>query len=154
MKVLIIAVGRMRTGAEAELARGYVERANAAARKLALQFGVIEIDVRVSDARKEAGAMLKATPDDAVKILLDERGQDVASRQLAERLAAWRDQGKACAAFWIGGPDGAAQTLRDQADLKMAFGRQTWPHRLVRVMLAEQLYRAATILSDTPYHRD
>ena len=154
MKVLILAVGRLRAGAEAQLTADYVARANAAARRLGLQFDVAEIDARAAGTRKEAEALLRATPEAAAKILLDERGQDLSSRQLAQRLAAWRDQGKACAAFWIGGAEGASQALKDQADLKLAFGRQTWPHRLVRAMLAEQLYRASTILAETPYHRD
>jgi 23S rRNA (pseudouridine1915-N3)-methyltransferase len=151
MKVRIVAVGRLRAGPEAELVGDYVARANATARKLSLQFEVIEIDAR-SD--QEASAVLRATPDGAAKILLDERGTELSSRQLAQRLAAWRDQGKTSAAFWIGGADGAPQALRDQADFALAFGRQTWPHKLVRAMLAEQLYRASTILAETPYHRD
>jgi 23S rRNA (pseudouridine1915-N3)-methyltransferase len=151
MKVRIVAVGRLRAGPEAELVDDYVARANATARKLSLQFEVIEIDAR-SD--QEASAVLRATPDGAAKILLDERGTELSSRQLAQRLAAWRDQGRTSTAFWIGGADGAPQALRDQADFALAFGRQTWPHKLVRAMLAEQLYRASTILAETPYHRD
>jgi 23S rRNA (pseudouridine1915-N3)-methyltransferase len=141
----------LRAGPEAELVDDYVARANATARKLSLQFEVIEIDAR-SD--QEASAVLRATPDGAAKILLDERGTELSSRQLAQRLAAWRDQGRTSTAFWIGGADGAPQALKDEADLALAFGRQTWPHKLVRAMLAEQLYRASTILAETPYHRD
>ena len=104
--------------------------------------------------RAEAVALFKATPDDARKILLDERGAEWTSRQLAEKLARWRDDGVACTTFWIGGADGASQGVKDNADEKLAFGRQTWPHRLVRVMISEQVYRAVTILCSTPYHRD
>ncbi|MGE3141769.1 MAG: 23S rRNA (pseudouridine(1915)-N(3))-methyltransferase RlmH [Hyphomonadaceae bacterium] len=155
MKILIIAVGKLRDGPEAALVADYLARANAGARRLGLSFELAEIDARPpSDPRKEAQAILKATPDECVKVLMDERGQDIPSRQWAEKIAAWRDQGRPAAAFWIGGADGAAQGLKDQADLKLAFGRATWPHKLARVLLAEQLYRASTILSHSPYHRD
>jgi 23S rRNA (pseudouridine1915-N3)-methyltransferase len=73
---------------------------------------------------------------------------------LAQNLARWRDDGLGTACFWIGGADGAAQSLKDQADEKLALGRQTWPHRMVRAMICEQIYRAVTILSGNPYHRD
>lgn len=154
MNLLIVAVGKAR-GAEADIAADYLARANAGGRKLGLSFALVEVEAKPpGDARKEAALVLKATPDDCVKILLDERGQDLSSRQLTQKIEGWRDQGKPAAAFWIGGADGAAQTLKDQADLKLAFGRATWPHRLVRAMLAEQLYRVSTILSQAPYHRD
>jgi 23S rRNA (pseudouridine1915-N3)-methyltransferase len=156
LRILIAAVGRLRAGPEAELSADYVERAAALGRQLG--FKAVEI-VAVEgkppgDQRAEASALFRATPDDARKILLDERGAEWTSRQLAEKLARWRDDGVASAAFWIGGADGASQSVKDQADEKLAFGRQTWPHRLVRVMIAEQIYRAVTILCGTPYHRD
>ncbi len=156
MRLLIVAVGRLKAGPEADLTADYVARAQAIARGIGLKgVELVEVEGRpAGDARREAAALLKATPDDAVKILLDERGEAIASRQIAEKIAAWRDQGRGTAVFWIGGADGAAQGLKDQADEKWAFGRQTWPHRLVRAMLAEQLYRASTLLSHSPYHRD
>lgn len=106
------------------------------------------------DARKEAEALLRAAPDRSRTILLDERGENWSSRQLAGAMGRWRDDGAPALTFWIGGADGAAQTLKDQADMKLAFGRATWPHRLVRAMLAEQIYRAVMILCANPYHRD
>ncbi len=87
-------------------------------------------------------------------VALDERGQMLTSPDLARQLAQWRDEGRQDAAFVIGGADGLAPALRDRADLLLSFGRMVWPHMLVRVMLAEQLYRAATILSGGPYHRE
>jgi 23S rRNA (pseudouridine1915-N3)-methyltransferase len=104
--------------------------------------------------RREAAALLAAVPDKSKIVLCDERGENWTSRQLAETLAKWRDDGVNCVAFWIGGADGSAQGLKDQADVKIAFGRATWPHKLVRAMLAEQVYRALMILGSTPYHRD
>lgn len=154
MKVLIVAVGKIR-GAEADMTADYLTRANAGSGKLGLSFQLIEApSPNPVDPRKETAGVLKATPDDCVKVLLDERGQDLGSRQIAEKITGWRDSGRPAVAFWVGGADGASQTLKDQSDLKLAFGRATWPHRLVRAMLAEQLYRVSTILGHTPYHRD
>ncbi|HVY85243.1 MAG TPA: 23S rRNA (pseudouridine(1915)-N(3))-methyltransferase RlmH [Caulobacterales bacterium] len=156
MRILIAAVGRLRGGPEADMSADYLARAAAAGRQLGFQaVDLVEVEGKPpGDARAEAAALYKATPDDAKKILLDERGAEWTSRQLAEKLARWRDDGASHACFWIGGADGVAQSVRDQADEKFAFGRQTWPHRLVRVMISEQIYRALTILSGNPYHRD
>jgi 23S rRNA (pseudouridine1915-N3)-methyltransferase len=156
MRILIAAIGRLKTGPEAELTADYLARAAAAGRNLGFQaVDLIETEGKPpGEPRTEAAALFRATPDGARKILLDERGSEWTSRQLAEKLARWRDDGLSHACFWIGGPDGAAQGLKDQADEKLAFGRQTWPHRLVRVMISEQIYRAVTILSGNPYHRD
>jgi 23S rRNA (pseudouridine1915-N3)-methyltransferase len=156
MRILIVAVGRLRSGPEAALVEDYLKRAQTAGKRLSLHpIDLVEVEARpAGDMRKEAAAILRATPDDALAVLLDERGADLSSRQLAQKLAGWRDQGRACVSFWIAGADGAAQSLKDAADEKLAFGRQTWPHRLVRAMLAEQVYRVSTILSQSPYHRD
>ena len=156
MKILVAAVGRLRDGHEAALAADYLQRAGIAGRQLGFKsVELVEVEAKPSgDQRAEAGALFRATPDDSRKILLDERGAEWASRQMAEKLARWRDDGIACATFWVGGADGVAQSVKDNADEKLAFGRQTWPHRLVRVMISEQIYRAVTILSGNPYHRD
>lgn len=156
MKILIAAIGRLRGGHEAALTADYLQRAAAAGRQLGFKsVDLVEVEARpAGDARAEAGALFRATPDGARKILLDERGAEWTSRQLSEKLARWRDDGLACATFWVGGADGVSQSVKDQADEKLAFGRQTWPHRLVRVMISEQIYRAVTILSGNPYHRD
>lgn len=156
MRLLIAAVGRLRTGPEVELTADYLRRAEAAGRSVGLApVDLAEVESRPpGDARKEAEALLRATPDRARTVLLDERGETWSSRQLAEAIGRWRDEGAPAVAFWIGGADGAAQTLKDQVGTKLAFGRATWPHRLVRAMLAEQVYRAVTILCANPYHRD
>jgi 23S rRNA (pseudouridine1915-N3)-methyltransferase len=156
LRIALIAVGRLRAAPEQALARDYIARAHQAGRALGLSpIEVIEVEAKApSDPRTEAAALYKATPDHGKKILLDERGADLSSRRFAEKLAAWRDGGEPAVTLWIGGADGAAQSLRDQADEKIAFGRWTWPHRLVRVMAAEQIYRAVTILAHSPYHRD
>ncbi|MGD9968529.1 MAG: 23S rRNA (pseudouridine(1915)-N(3))-methyltransferase RlmH [Hyphomonadaceae bacterium] len=154
--MIIAAVGRLRDGPEAAMTGDYLQRAVQAGRQIGFKgFDLVEVEGKPQgDMRTEAAALFRATPDDSRKILLDERGAEWTSRQLAEKLARWRDDGVACATFWIGGADGVAQGVKDNADEKLAFGRQTWPHRLVRVMISEQVYRAVTILCSTPYHRD
>ena len=156
MRILIAAVGRLRDGHEAALAADYIARAAVAGRQLGFKsVEVVEVEGKPpGDPRAEAAALYRATPDGACKILLDERGAEWTSRQFAEKLARWRDDGVPSATFWIGGAEGVSQSVKDQADEKLAFGRQTWPHRLVRVMISEQIYRAVTILCATPYHRD
>jgi len=156
LRILIAAVGRLRDAPEAALSADYIARAATAGRQIGFKaVDLVEVEGKpAGDARAEASALFRATPDDARKVLLDERGAEWASRQLAEKLGRWRDDGVACATFWIGGADGVSQSVKDQADEKLALGRQTWPHRLVRVMISEQIYRAVTILCGTPYHRD
>ncbi|MEZ5994341.1 MAG: 23S rRNA (pseudouridine(1915)-N(3))-methyltransferase RlmH [Hyphomonadaceae bacterium] len=156
MRIIIAAVGRLRDGPEAAMCVDYAARAAAAGRQIGFKsIDVVEVEAKPNgDARAEAGALFRATPDDSRRILLDERGAEWSSRQLAEKLARWRDDGLSCTTFWIGGADGVSQSVKDNADEKLAFGRQTWPHRLVRVMISEQVYRAMTILCGNPYHRD
>ena len=156
MRLLIVAVGRLKSGPEADLTADYLTRAANMSRGMGFRgVELIEVEGRPPGGpRPEAHAILTASPDEGATVLLDERGAEWTSRQLAAQLASWRDAGRPNTTFWIGGADGAAQSLKDQSEAKLAFGRQTWPHRLVRVMLAEQIYRALTILCATPYHRD
>jgi 23S rRNA (pseudouridine1915-N3)-methyltransferase len=156
LRIVIAAVGRLRDGPEAAMSADYIARAGAMGRQLGFRsVELIEVEAKPqNDPRSEVAALYRATPDGARKILLDERGAEWTSRQLAEKLARWRDDGAPSAVFWIGGADGVSQSVKDEADEKLAFGRQTWPHRLVRVMISEQIYRAVTILSGNPYHRD
>ena len=93
-------------------------------------------------------------PANSVTVLLDERGKALASSELARILEDWRDSGKKEARFLIGGADGHSQAERERADLMLSFGPATWPHLLVRAMLAEQLFRATSILANHPYHRE
>jgi 23S rRNA (pseudouridine1915-N3)-methyltransferase len=101
----------------------------------------------------EADALTRAIPQGATIVALDERGRTLASPEFADRLEFFRDLGTADLAFVIGGADGLLRDLRDGANLVVSFGPMVWPHMLARVMLFEQLYRAATILSGSPYHR-
>lgn len=154
MKLWLTAVGRARPGPLRELYEDYAARLGAPFGPLTLR----EIEVRQAlppDQRRtrEGEQLLGAVPAGAILVALDERGRDFSSEELAGRLAAWREQAVADLAFLIGGADGHAAPVRARADLLLAFGRATWPHLLVRVMLAEQLYRARTILEGHPYHR-
>jgi 23S rRNA (pseudouridine1915-N3)-methyltransferase len=110
-------------------------------------------DKRGGGMAAEGELLARTLPAGAVLVVLDERGKTLSSPELAAELATWRDGGRQDAAFVIGGADGIDPALRARADLAISFGRMVWPHMLVRVMLAEQLYRAATILAGSPYHR-
>jgi 23S rRNA (pseudouridine1915-N3)-methyltransferase len=159
MRVIVIAVGRLKQGPERELAERYRERFDDAGRKLGFRgIGIHEIpESRARDTAtritEEAAAIAGAIPDKSVLVTLDERGQNVDSTAFAGHLGRWRDESVANAVFVIGGADGLSPELQRKANLKVAFGAATWPHQMVRVLLLEQLYRAATILAGHPYHR-
>jgi 23S rRNA (pseudouridine1915-N3)-methyltransferase len=156
MRVTICAVGRIRADQpERALFEDYQTRFNRTGRALALgPLSETEVeDKRGSGMAGEAELLSKAIPSGAFVVTMDERGRQLSSPQLAEQLAKWRDGGAQDLAFVIGGADGLAPELRARADFSISFGAMVWPHMLVRVMLAEQLYRAATILAGGPYHR-
>ena len=155
MRVQICAVGRMRSGPERLLTDDYLDRFGKTGRALGLG-PVAEHEVedkRGGGMAAEAELLARAVPAGAVLCVLDERGRVMSSPDFAAQLARWRDDGRQDAAFVIGGADGIDPALRARADLAVSFGAMVWPHMLVRVMLAEQLYRAATILAGSPYHR-
>ena len=159
MKISVFAVGRMRAGPEKELADRYFERFSKSGPAIGLEFsGLAETpESRAQSAaerkREEADRLKQHLAAGAALILLDERGKNLSSEDFANRIAALRDGGRRAMVIAIGGPDGHDPSLRDAADLVLSFGAQTWPHQMVRIMLGEQLYRAATILSGHPYHR-
>ena len=159
MRLAIAAVGRLKAGPERELLARYLERTNASGKTLALSpLDIIEIPestAQTAAKRKadEAKALLAAIPDKAKIIALDERGKTFSSEDFANKLARFRDDGAACTALLIGGADGLDDSLRKKAGLTIAFGAATFPHQIVRILLAEQIYRAVTILSGHPYHR-
>jgi len=158
MRLTIAAVGRLKAGPERELYDRYVKRAADAGRRIGLTVSTREFpESRAGSAEaraaQEATALLGAASEEAVVVALDERGRNLASDAFAERLAGWRDGGTGEVVFTVGGPDGLAPAVTGRAELRLAFGALTWPHQLARVMLAEQVYRAVTILSGHPYHR-
>lgn len=159
MRLVVAAVGRLKRGPEHDLAERYCERAAKSGRAVGIRaIAVSEIDEnrsrRAKDRIAEEAAALKALiPDQAAVVALDEGGESLASAALAQRIGRWRDEGRPALVLIVGGPDGLAPDLLARADLRLAFGRATWPHQLVRIMLFEQLYRAIAILSGHPYHR-
>ena len=139
MLLHIVARGRVGRSAEAELVERYLKR-------IAWPTKVTELP--------ESGGKVPLPPENGVTILLDEKGQQLGSLDFARRLEAWRDGGKREARFMIGGADGFDDEARASADLLLAFGKATWPHLLARALLAEQLWRATSILANHPYHRE
>ena len=155
MRLHVCAVGRLRAGPERDLVDDYYTRLDRTGRALGL--GPVS-ELEVEDKKNlgmaaEAILLERAIPAGALIATLDERGRVLSSPEFAEMLAGWRDGGRQDVAFVIGGADGIDPSLRAKAGFSLSFGRMVWPHMLVRVMLAEQLYRAATILGGGPYHR-
>jgi len=155
MKLHIIAVGRLRASAELDLIKDYSDRFDKAGRNLGLgPLNIIEVEDKKGGGKPaEADLLRRALPNGALIVALDERGKTLTSPDFANHLAGWRDQGRQDVAFLIGGADGIDPALVAEADFKLSFGKMVWPHMLVRVMLSEQLYRAASILQGSPYHR-
>ena len=159
MRLMVIAVGRLKDGPERQLAERYRERCDELGKRLG--FRSIEIceipEGRAKDTptriAAEAAAIAALVPERAIIIALDETGNSLDSAGFANQLRRWRDDAAPALAFVIGGADGLSPDLRRKAKLTLAFGAATWPHQMVRVMLLEQLYRAATILSGHSYHR-
>ncbi len=159
MKLHVLAIGRLKAGPELALFDDYLKRA----RGLGRSCGVTDIadrdfpESKLPDAKgrmlAEAALLSGASPDPSFRIVLDERGKALSSDDFASTLRRHLDQGTNALSFLIGGPDGHAPETRSAAGLLLSFGPMTWPHRLVRVMLAEQIYRAVTILARHPYHR-
>ncbi len=151
---MLLAVGRLPRSPEVELVKTYVDRATAAGRSLGLgPVEVIEVEARKPGKAAEAEA-LRAHLADSHVIACDERGTARTSRDFAGLIGRLRDDGVRRLVLVIGGADGLDPALVAEANGKLAFGPQTWPHALVRAMLAEQVYRAVTILAGGPYHRD
>jgi len=154
LKLAILAIGKLARSPETELVKTYADRATLAGRALGLgPVEVIEVESRKPGKAAEAQALAPHLAD-AHLIACDEHGQARPSRAFAEEIARLRDRGVRRLVFLIGGADGLDPDLLARADGRLAFGPQTWPHALARVMLAEQLYRAVTILAGSPYHRD
>ena len=151
MQLSIVAIGKGRATAENALAQSWLSRLKPAGQ-------IIEIESKLPAGPKrtedEGQRLWRAIPDGAALGVLDPRGKDHSSEEFAALIGGWRDEGFGSAFFAIGGADGHANILRQEAKHIIALGRATWPHMLFRAMLAEQLYRASTILTGHPYHRD
>jgi 23S rRNA (pseudouridine1915-N3)-methyltransferase len=152
VRLSIVAVGRLRDASSRALFDAYAAR-------LVWPLTVREVELKRTLPREQAMAeearlLLDATPDRATLVALDEGGAEWTSAEFARRVKAWRDSGVGDLAFAIGGADGHGPALLQRAAATVAFGRMTWPHRLARVMLVEQLYRAQQIIAGHPYHRE
>jgi 23S rRNA (pseudouridine1915-N3)-methyltransferase len=153
MRLTFLVVGKMKSGPERDLVDEYLKRARPVARGLGFR-GIEEIEVASGGGLDaEAGRILEKIPVGARILRLDEFGPTMGSADFADKLAAWRDQGIPDLVFLIGGAEGYGDAVRQAASDTLAFGPQTWPHRFVRAMLAEQVYRAMSILAGTPYHK-
>ena len=144
-------MGRARAGPERDLYETYARRLT-----WPLTLREFEEKRRLPPAElknRESALLLDAIPQGAAAVVLEATGGTLSSDSFADSLGKWRDDGRPAVAFVIGGADGLSGNVRDRADLLLAFGRQTWPHMLVRVMLIEQIYRAQQILAGHPYHR-
>ncbi|MGO4437268.1 23S rRNA (pseudouridine(1915)-N(3))-methyltransferase RlmH [Rhizobium sp. RAF56] len=159
MRIGLFAVGRLKAGPEKDLAARYLDRFAKAGPAIGLELSkvseVAESRASNSDTRKreEAALLVKSLPDTCVLVLLDERGKAFDSETFAGLIRDYRDQGKRDMVIAIGGADGLDPALYERADTTLCLGKMTWPHQLVRILIAEQLYRAVTILSGHPYHR-
>ena len=155
MRITLRAHGRLGRGPEREMTDDYLRRAAQLARGTGFR-DVVEDEVETrgkSDRSTQTRALLDGVPDGAKLVLMDERGRSLSSTAIAEQLAAWRDDGVGELCILVGPADGYDPALLPASAARWAFGTQTWPHKLLRVMLAEQLFRALSILAGTPYHR-
>lgn len=152
MRTHLIAVGRMKPGPERELYAHYAARLNPA-----LHMREVEEKRNLPAAKlkvREGELLLNAIPDGAHVVALDEKGRQMGSQAFARKLGSWRDEGIRDVALVIGGANGLDRAVLDRAHLTLSLGSMTWPHMLVRGLMAEQLYRAQAILSGHPYHRE
>jgi len=162
VRLTLCAVGRLGATPENHMARDYIARAAQTGRPLGVgPAELVEVEAKKGKSltspqlkAAEADALRAALAEGGVVITCDERGELLSSRDIAVRLEKFKDRGERRVAFVIGGADGLDPDFRKSAAFSLAFGPQTWPHALVRVMLAEQMYRAVTILAGLPYHRD
>jgi len=151
MRYILVAVGRIKSGPEKQLVETYAQR-------LGSRLELIEVENKKTTSpaegkRREADLIRAAIPPGAFVVALDEHGKGLTSTLFASKMAAWRDSGIPMIAFVIGGADGLDQDFLSGCDFRLAFGAMTWPHKLVRVLVAEQIYRAESIQSGHPYHR-
>ena len=160
MKLHISAVGKLKNGPERSLCESYFERAAQMGRRTGISALTVTehneskaktADLRIAD---EAARLLGACSAISYVLALDERGKNLSSEAFAGELGRLIDNGTREVAFLIGGPDGHAAAVQGRAGLTLSLGKMTWPHRLARAMLAEQIYRSVTILVNHPYHRE
>jgi len=156
VNITIRAAGLIKSGPERDLVDDYLNRAGLIGRNIGFaKISESQVDIRAANTRTdETHAVLAITKPSDILVVLDESGMALTSRQIAKQLANWRDDGVRNVVFAIGGANGFEPNALPVGAVKWQLGKPTWPHKLVRVMLAEQIYRALSILAGTPYHRD
>lgn len=152
MQISLLAIGKLKQGPEQQLVETYCQR-------IPWQVNAKEMEAKPGFSGKklktaEGELLLKSIPNDAIVVVLDERGKTLTSIEFAQKLQHWQDEGYSKLTFLIGGADGHSHAVTQRADLLLSLGSMTWPHKLVRPMIAEQLYRAYTIQQNHPYHRE
>lgn len=158
MKIQIVTIGKLKSGPETQLGDDYLKRLSGIGRTAGItqvkvsEFAESQAASATLRQQEEASVLTRSLPAGGTRFILDERGQSLASSAFAQKLRKVIDGGAGDIAFLIGGPDGHSEELRSSGQL-LSFGPMTWPHRLVRIMLLEQLYRAVTIMLNHPYHR-
>ncbi|MEL7033426.1 MAG: 23S rRNA (pseudouridine(1915)-N(3))-methyltransferase RlmH [Pseudomonadota bacterium] len=153
MHITLISIGKLKSGPEKDLVDDYVSRFNKAGPGIGLR-SLKLVDLASGGGQNSEGErLLSAIPDGAHVIRLDEHGPQLRSVKFSNQIAKWRDDGQSQLCFLIGGAEGYSEAVRDACSDTMAFGPQTWPHRLVKVMLVEQLYRAVSLQAGLPYHK-
>ncbi|MCF6275483.1 MAG: 23S rRNA (pseudouridine(1915)-N(3))-methyltransferase RlmH [Robiginitomaculum sp.] len=156
MNIIIRAAGFIKSGPERTLIDDYLGRASVVGRNIGISnISESAVDIRSAKSRSaETETILSFTKPADILVVLDERGKALTSRQMARQIANWRDDGIGTLVFAIGGADGFEPAALPANAVKWQLGKPVWPHKLVRVMIAEQVYRALSILAGTPYHRD
>ncbi len=156
MNIIIRAAGLIKSGPERTLIDDYIGRASVVGRNIGIpNISESAVDIRSAKSRSaETQTILSAAKPGDILVVLDERGKALTSRQMAQQIANWRDDGIGTLVFAIGGADGFEPGALPAGVVKWQLGKPVWPHKLVRVMIAEQVYRALSILASTPYHRD
>ena len=154
MKINICAIGRIKSSPEADIVNDYVDRFERIGKHIGLgPVKVIEKETKKSGILSEGKVLLDSIPNNSIICILDEKGADLDSVAFARKLEYWRDNLNLDLSLVIGGAGGLSEEIKNKADHSISFGKMVWPHRLIRVMIAEQLYRAASIISGSPYHK-
>lgn len=154
MKINIYAIGRIKSCPEAILINDYVSRFDRIGKNIGLgPIKIIEKETKTSGILSEGKILINSIPDDSIICLLDEKGTDLDSVAFANKIEHWKDNLNLDLSLIIGGSEGLSKELKQRAHHSISLGKMVWPHRLVRVMITEQLYRAASIISGLPYHK-
>ena len=154
MKINICAIGRIKSSPEADMVNDYVDRFERIGKNIGLgPIKIIEKESKKSGVLSEGKVLLASIPNNSIICILDEKGADLSSLAFAKKIEHWRDNLNLELSLVIGGAGGLSKEIKNKAHHSISFGKMVWPHRLIRVMITEQLYRAASIISGSPYHK-